>query len=77
MAVSNNSLKVVQYIYTKSVNDIICAIAPYKNSMIGIDALVYAYTVYYCLHNDCNYFGSSKEGILSVPKPQQAMQKEC
>jgi hypothetical protein len=45
--------------------------------MIGIDALVYAYTVYYCLHNDCNYFGSSKEGILSVPKPQQAMQKEC
>lgn len=40
VAVSNNSLKVVQYIYTKSANDIICAIAPYNNSIIEIDALV-------------------------------------
>lgn len=34
-----------------------------------LDALVCAYTVYYCMHHECLKFGDVEDGILLIPKP--------
>lgn len=34
-----------------------------------LDALVCAYTVYYCMHHECLKFGNVEDGILLIPKP--------
>ncbi|MGB4269609.1 MAG: DUF429 domain-containing protein [Spirochaetota bacterium] len=34
-----------------------------------LDALVCAYTVYYCMHKGCYSFGDAENGILLVPSP--------
>ncbi|MDH7553480.1 MAG: DUF429 domain-containing protein [Spirochaetota bacterium] len=35
-----------------------------------LDALVCAYTVYYCMHKSCYSFGDAENGILLVPSPE-------
>lgn len=34
-----------------------------------LDALVCAYTVYYCMHHECLKFGDIENGILLIPEP--------